>query len=469
MAFKEDLTVLSLAAMFNGCQAKGLCLGIAYALLYDIIAREERSPNSGAWKEPGSFMDVFMLINSARENTSTIEMAEYIRSAMQIAKGRSDSRKHRNKIVKFLKQHAKYDNLAPTKRSGQFYQDVMAYIDQVTFFHTKQIDLVDDAGLKQNYWGFQDPRQKSLILGRDITPYQIRHVLTDKNSVWDAIHRSIKQISHEKNTTHGVSVFILRTQTHVSVIVYQKGDDAFMLINHDQYWVYEMDDPLCHVHFKTSINLHPRDSFIITQYQTACPRDENKPVEITVQIPKDNKEDFLYDVVYTAMQDREPEITLALPKITMRDKDHDPMCMAIMTNDSALIAAAIQKGYSDHQSHKYQETFLVDSCIAGRINYVKTLVEYGVNINCCYKDMTPLHAAFVNNHKDISSYLLKKGASLIPSKINNENLNKRVTIVTKQHKSEPLQEKSLFKFKCFKGMFHRAKSDKKSSPSNKHG
>ena len=132
MAFKEDLTVLSLAAMFNGCQAKGLCLGIAYALLYDIIAREERSPNSAAWKEPGSFMDVFMLINSARENTSTIEMAEYIRSAMQIAKGRSDSRKHRNKIVKFLKQHAKYDNLAPTKRSIAHGTN---FFRELAFFH----------------------------------------------------------------------------------------------------------------------------------------------------------------------------------------------------------------------------------------------------------------------------------------------------------------------------------------------
>ena len=469
MRFKKDLTALSLAARFNGTKSRGVCQGIVYALLYDIINREEKNPNTNAWKEPGSFIDIFMLITAARENTSASEMQEYITSAMHIAKG-SNAPKHVKKIVNFLNKYRVFNELRDKKNPREFYNDIMAYIDQVTFFQDEYIDLTDEAGLKRNVLGgYCEPKQKALVLGKDLKRYQVKHIVTAKEKAWDAITEAIRQVNKQDNKQNEVTVFSLHSHTHASVFIYKKGSDHFFLIDNDTYEKFFLNMPSrsqlkiytrCNnddikEEFKRWMNHHSRDTFLITQYQTACPRSENTPIETLIQIPPNRKDDFLREILFLATRCLNEEVLKELPKVKISKNDIHPITMAIMTNDSNIINIAKKRYDDDDDAKHHRQNWLIEACRQGKIDYVETLVEHDVDVNCIEDGSDPLSAAVNNKHKDIMWYLLGKGANINAISDNANRSIARVPSLT--------SKKSLFNSEGIRGAF--GSKGKKQGPS----
>lgn len=217
------------------------------------------------------------------------------------------------------------------------------------------------------------------------------------------------------------------------------------------------------------MKFHPRDSFIITQYQTACPRNVNTPIETIIQIPPSRKDDFLQDILCIATAGLNEEVLKALPKAKIRDKDIHPMTMAISTNNSNIIKIAKDKGYdTDAAKHNLQRA-LIYQCKEGDIKWVKTLVEYGVDVNCIEDDSDPLSAAVINKNTDIMWYLLEKGAEV---HVISDNADRSITKVPApvpkddDSKKTPIKDKSLFNSEGLRGALS-AKENKKPIPSRR--
>ncbi len=482
MTHKSDLTTITLSKALNGFNGidnrPGMCNGIAYALLFDIITREEKKPNSNAWKEHGSFMDIFMLMDIARDEYTLDDMQKIVNLAKQSALGGNQNDEEKSKVDALLSRHASYNALEPSKRHAQFYNDIMAYLDQITFFQSEQEDLITEYGMPLNLFCPQDNHKKGLILGKDIKKYLINHTITSKISLWRALTDIIERIISEENHNNNISVFTITSDDHVSAVIYQHGEKKFMLIDNDNYREYNINCMHHFGYFYCGLQLHKDDCLLLSQYQPHKPREHNTSISITLNIPNKNYENFVEETIYMAIRNKEVEILQAIPSDKLPKKELPFLHRAILTNDNEIVQIIKEMGYEDKYNVNFLHGVFIDYCTNGNLNHIKALMSYGLNINYTYNGLSPFVAALKSKQQEVIQYLAEKNWSVFEQMITcrqKENIGMGLSNTQQNTKNIPqdndktqanpmmLQNKSLFNSNNLKGIFTKAKKNKENN------